>query len=66
MCVDFILTFTNKSTTRILNIGVHLLTLIFLVLLTIYSCCLVIFTFQSGQIAPSLGIPFFFAYLAIP
>ncbi|WP_179134446.1 TRAP transporter small permease [Oceanobacillus timonensis] len=66
ICVDFILTFTNKKTTRILNIAVHILTLFFLTVLTFYSSYLVILTFQSGQLAPALGIPFFFIYLAIP
>lgn len=64
--IDFLLTLTSKSVTKIIQFVVTILCIVFMGFLMVYGLKLVEFSVQSGQITPALRIPIFWVYLAIP
>ncbi|WP_093193972.1 TRAP transporter small permease [Salimicrobium halophilum] len=64
--VDFVLDLLKGKAKKGLELFIALASVIFMVLLVWYSIQLVSFTRQTGQITPSLQIPLYYIYLAIP
>jgi C4-dicarboxylate transporter DctQ subunit len=64
--IDFILSFTSKSTSRFIHIFVAFMSVIFMLFMFKYSLDLFLFTKNTGQITPALQIPLYWVYLAIP
>lgn len=64
--VDFIMDLVKGKAKKGLQLFIHIISMIFLVFLIKYGIDLVIFTMNTGQITPSLQIPLFYIYLAIP
>ncbi|WP_249777615.1 TRAP transporter small permease [Paenalkalicoccus suaedae] len=64
--VDFILSFVKGRGQLLIGILVNVASIIFMGFLFKYGMDLIIFTQGTGQITPSLQIPLFYIYLAIP
>lgn len=64
--VDFLVDLLKGRAKRGLHLFVNVASMIFMVFLIKYSLDLVVFTMQTGQITPSLQIPLYVVYLAIP
>ncbi|WP_117168603.1 TRAP transporter small permease [Paraliobacillus sediminis] len=64
--VDFLSELLKGKVKKGLRLFVNLASMVFMVFLIKYSIDLVLFTQEMGQITPSLQIPLFYIYLAIP
>lgn len=64
--IDFFLEFVTKKWNAIIGIFVKVISIILMLFLIIFGAELVKFSFNSGQITPSLQIKMFWIYLAIP
>lgn len=64
--IDFFLEFVTKKWSIIIGIFVNVISIILMVFLIIFGFELVNFSYNSGQITPSLQIKMFWIYLAIP
>lgn len=64
--VDFLIELLKGKVKKGLRLFVNLASMVFMVFLIKYSIDLVLFTQGTGQITPSLQIPLFYIYLAIP
>ncbi|WP_226037837.1 TRAP transporter small permease [Aquibacillus saliphilus] len=64
--VDFLMDLLKGKTKKGLQLFVNLICIVFMVFLIRYSIELVLFTQNTGQITPSLQIPLYYVYLAIP
>lgn len=64
--VDLLINSLGLNGRRILQIYINLLSILFMALLVKFGLDLVIFSFNTGQITPSLKINMYWVYLAIP
>ncbi|ASN06207.1 TRAP transporter small permease [Virgibacillus necropolis] len=64
--VDFLMDLLKGKAKKGLQIFVNLISIAFMLLLIKYGIDMVIFTKGTGQITPSLQVPIFYIYLAIP
>lgn len=64
--VDFLIELLKGKVKKGLRLFVNLASIAFMAFLIKYSIDLVLFTQGTGQITPSLQIPLFYIYLAIP
>ncbi|WP_077623328.1 TRAP transporter small permease [Sediminibacillus massiliensis] len=64
--VDFVLDLLKGKVKKGLQLFISLASMAFMILLIWFSIELVMFTKQTGQITPSLQIPLYWVYLAIP
>lgn len=64
--VDILLKSLPYKGSRILQIIINTISIIFILLIIYYGMKITVFNFNSGQITPSLEIGIFWVYLAIP
>ncbi|MYL36920.1 TRAP transporter small permease [Halobacillus litoralis] len=64
--VDFVLDLLKGKAKKTLELFIAFASIVFMALLIWFSMELVSFTRQTGQITPSLQIPLYYVYLAIP
>src|SRR5699024_8655374 len=64
--VDILIKSLPDKGSRLLQIIINIISIIFMLLLIYYGMEITIFNFHSGQITPSLEIVIFLVYLAIP
>jgi len=64
--VDILIKSLPDKGSRLLQIIINIISIIFMLLLIYYGMEITIFNFHSGQITPSLEIGIFWVYLAIP
>lgn len=64
--VDILLKSLPFKSSKILQIIINIISIIFILLIIYYGIEITLFNFNSGQITPSLEIGIFWIYLAIP
>lgn len=64
--VDLLMTSLKTDRKRYLQLLINILALVFMIFLVKYGVDLVMFSYNSGQISPSLEIKTYMIYLAIP
>lgn len=64
--VDILLKSISYKSSKILQIIINIISIIFILLIIYYGIEITVFNFNSGQITPSLEIGIFWVYLAIP
>lgn len=64
--IEFIPQMLKAQTHKILMIFIQFTSLIFSIILTLYSFQLLRFNIETGQVTPGLGLPFYLIYLVIP
>ncbi|MFZ4451528.1 TRAP transporter small permease [Salibacterium aidingense] len=64
--IDFLLNYLSKRMTKLLQLVVNVLSIVFLIFLGSYGLELVLFSVGTGQITPSLEIGMYWVYLIIP
>lgn len=64
--VDILMDSLNEKGKRILSLIINFLSIVFMVLLIKYGMDLVMFSRDTGQLAPAMGIKIYWFYLAIP
>lgn len=64
--VDILIKSLPDKGSRLLQIIINIISIVFMLLLIYYGMEITIFNYNSGQITPSLEIGIFWVYLAIP
>lgn len=64
--VELLVDALPSKLSKILQVIINLLSIIFMIMLTKYGIDLVMFSFQTGQSAASLPVKMYWIYLAIP
>lgn len=64
--VDFVMDLLKGKAKKGLQLFINIASIVFMGILIKYSLDLVLFTKDTGQITPSLQIPLYYIYLAIP
>lgn len=64
--VDFLMNLVKGKAKKGLRLFVNIASIVFMIFLVKFSMDLVLFTMDTGQITPSLQIPLYYVYLAIP